>query len=92
MKTVKIIKYPAFYVYGERYDVNDKDKEVFDFFDKISLWHQNAKTEKDGSTTVTFEFPLGETLENNKPIRLALERMNVEIVDIADEWKNGGIK
>lgn len=88
MKTVKIIRYPAAIGYGERYDVNDKDKEVFDFFEKISLWHQNSKTEKDFSTTITFELPLGVTYENNKLLQFALDKLNVDVVDIADEWKN----
>ena len=90
MKTVKIIRYPAICCYGERYDVNSKDEEVFDFFEKICLWHQNAKTEKDYSTTITFELPLGVTYENNKLLKFALDKLNVDVVDIADEWKNRG--
>ena len=84
VKDVKIRRYPACCCYGERYDVNNKDKEVFDFFEKICLWHQNSKLEEDYSVTVTFELPVGITYENSELLRYVLDKLNVNVVDTAD--------
>lgn len=84
VKAAKIRRYPAFCCYGERYDVNNKDKEVFDFFEKICLWHQDSKLEEDYSVTVTFELPVGITYENSELLRYVLDKLNVNVVDIAD--------
>lgn len=84
VKDVKIKRYPACCCYGECYDVNNKDKEVFDFFENICLRHQNSKLEEDYSVTVTFELPLGITYENSELLRYVLDKLNVNVVDTAD--------
>ena len=84
VKAVKIRRYPSYCCYGERYDVNNKDKEVFDFFEKICLWHQDSKLEEDYSVTVTFELPVGITYENSELLRYVLDKLNVNVVDTVD--------
>ena len=69
--------------YGERVYVNKNDHEVYDFFRLITLWANNYYFDADGKLIYILEFPLGMSLDDKYPaIELALQRMNVKIVDI----------
>jgi len=51
--------------YGERYEVNSKNTELFDLFKLICVWTTNSKDCEDGSRDVTFELLIGDRLEDN---------------------------
>ena len=67
--------------YGERWAVKTKDKELCDFFRLICLWTQGQTIEKDWSSTIIFELPMGVTYENCVVLRLALERLGYKVED-----------
>ena len=67
--------------YGERWAINSKDMELYNFFKLICLWTQDAKVEEDWSCTLIFELPLGITYDDCASIRLAIERLGYKVED-----------
>lgn len=66
-------------VYGERYEVNTKDKKLTDLFELISLWTSKRKHCDDGSYDITYELPIDQKLEDN-PLLMRIIRNNNAII------------
>ena len=82
MKNKSIIrKYDALEgVYGERYEVNTKDKELTDLFKIISIWTTNSKMCGDGSYDITYELLIGQRLEDNPLLMRVIKNNNAIII------------
>ena len=67
-------------VYGERYEVNTKDKELTDLFKIISIWTTNSKMCDDGSYDITYELLIGHKLEDNQLLIKIIKNNNAIII------------
>lgn len=67
-------------VYGERYEVNDKDKKLTELFAMISIWTTNRKYCDDGSCDITYELLIGQKLEDNPLLMKIIENNNAVII------------
>lgn len=79
---IRLTRYKAIPGYGERVWVNNKDKEIYTFFDLISIWTDDSRWEDDDSISTLFELPVGFSFDScDRAMRLALDRLNIIFVD-----------
>ena len=82
----KVIRIPPIKgCYGERFIVNSKEEDVYNFFKAICLWVDKSDLQDDFSTTTVFEMPVGASVKENPLVMNALNKWQVTFVDFEEE-------